>query len=81
MFCPTDYSPLRRRPQNHLLSATTCRTRTPDPPRIPSTPSAAFVPQGSLCDLTQDELELLVVAFQLHKSEQEMAEGTGRGLQ
>jgi hypothetical protein len=28
------------------------------------------LPQGSLCDLSQDELELLVAAFQLHKSEQ-----------
>jgi hypothetical protein len=25
------------------------------------------LPQGSLCDLSQDELELLVAAFQLHK--------------
>jgi hypothetical protein len=29
------------------------------------------LPQGSLRDLSQDELELLVAAFQLHKSEQE----------
>jgi hypothetical protein len=29
------------------------------------------LPQGSLCDLSQDELELLVAAFQLHKSEQD----------
>jgi hypothetical protein len=29
------------------------------------------LPQGSLCDLSQDELELLVAAFQRHKSEQE----------
>jgi hypothetical protein len=29
------------------------------------------LPQGSLPDLSQDELELLVAAFQLHKSEQE----------
>jgi hypothetical protein len=28
------------------------------------------LPQGSLCDLSQDELELLVAAFQMHKSEQ-----------
>lgn len=26
------------------------------------------LPQGSLCDLSQDELELVVAAFQLHKS-------------
>jgi hypothetical protein len=29
------------------------------------------LPQGSLSDLSQDELELLVAAFQLHKSERE----------
>jgi hypothetical protein len=29
------------------------------------------LPQGSLCDVSQDELELLVAAFQLHKSEQD----------
>ena len=29
------------------------------------------LPQGNLCDLSQDELELLVAAFQLHKSEQD----------
>jgi hypothetical protein len=29
------------------------------------------LPQGSLCDLSQDELELLVAALQLHKSKQE----------
>jgi hypothetical protein len=29
------------------------------------------LPQESLCDLSQHELELLVAAFQLHKSEQE----------
>jgi hypothetical protein len=29
------------------------------------------LPQGTLCDLSQDELELLVAAFQLHKSEQD----------
>jgi hypothetical protein len=28
------------------------------------------LPQGSLRDLSQDELELLVAAFQLHKPEQ-----------
>jgi hypothetical protein len=27
------------------------------------------LPQGSLCDLSQDELELLVASFQLHKTE------------
>jgi hypothetical protein len=27
------------------------------------------LPQGSLCDLSQDEPELLVAAFLLHKSE------------
>jgi hypothetical protein len=31
------------------------------------------LPQGSLCDLSQDELELLVSALQLHKLEQEVA--------
>jgi hypothetical protein len=35
------------------------------------------LPQGSLSDLSQDELELLVAAFQLHKSAQEK-ERTGR---
>jgi hypothetical protein len=34
-------------------------------------PSRPDLPQGSLCDLSQDELELLVAAFQLHRSEQE----------
>ena len=32
------------------------------------------LPQGSWYDLSQDDLELLVAAFQLHKSEQEIAE-------
>jgi hypothetical protein len=40
--------------------------------------SRSDLPQGSLCDLSQDELELLVAAFQLHKAEQEMAEHTER---
>jgi hypothetical protein len=31
------------------------------------------LPQGSLCDLSQDELELLVMAFRRHKAEQELA--------
>jgi hypothetical protein len=31
------------------------------------------LPPGSLCDLSQDELELLVSALQLHKLEQEVA--------
>jgi hypothetical protein len=30
------------------------------------------LPQGSWYDLSQDELELLVAAFQVHKSEQEV---------
>jgi hypothetical protein len=29
------------------------------------------LPQGNLSELTEDELEQLVTAFQLHKSEQE----------
>jgi hypothetical protein len=33
--------------------------------------SRSDLPQGSLCDLSQDELELLVAAFELHKSEQD----------
>jgi hypothetical protein len=36
------------------------------------------LPQGNVCDLSQDELELLVAAFQLHKAEQELAEQTER---
>jgi hypothetical protein len=36
------------------------------------------LPQGSWYDLSQDDLELLVAAFQLHKSEQEMAEQSER---
>ncbi len=36
------------------------------------------LPQGSLCDLSQGELELLVASFQLHKAEQEVAEQTER---
>jgi hypothetical protein len=35
------------------------------------------LPQGSLCDLSQDELELLVAAFQFQKSAQEKG-GTDR---
>jgi hypothetical protein len=31
------------------------------------------LPQGSLCDLSQDELELLVASFQIHKLEKEVA--------
>jgi hypothetical protein len=31
------------------------------------------LPQGSWYDLSQDELELLVAAFQIHKSEQQVA--------
>jgi hypothetical protein len=34
------------------------------------------LPQGCLCDLSQDQLELLVSAVQLHKLEQEGAEQT-----
>jgi hypothetical protein len=36
------------------------------------------LPQGGFCDLSQDELELLVASFQLHKTEQEVAEQTER---
>jgi hypothetical protein len=36
------------------------------------------LPQGSLCDLSQNELELLVASFQLHKAEQDVAEQTER---
>jgi hypothetical protein len=36
------------------------------------------LPQGSVPDLSQDELKLLVAAFQLHKAEQEVAEQTER---
>jgi hypothetical protein len=36
------------------------------------------LPQGSLRDLSQDELELLVAAFQLDKAEQEAAEQAER---
>jgi hypothetical protein len=36
------------------------------------------LPQGSVSDLSQDELELLVAAFQLNKAEQELAEQTER---
>ena len=36
------------------------------------------LPQGSFRDLSQDELELLVASFQLHKAEQEVAEQTER---
>jgi hypothetical protein len=36
------------------------------------------LPQGSFCDLSQDELELLVASFQLRKTEQELAEQTER---
>jgi geranylgeranyl pyrophosphate synthase len=36
------------------------------------------LPQGSFSDLSEDELELLVAAFQLHKLEQEVAEQTER---
>jgi hypothetical protein len=32
------------------------------------------LPQGSLCDLSQNELELLVVAFQHRKSQQALQE-------
>jgi len=38
------------------------------------------LPQGSVPDLSQDELELLVAAFQLHKAEQEVAEQTERSM-
>jgi hypothetical protein len=38
------------------------------------------LPQGSWYDLSQDELELLVADFQVHKSEQESAAGTPRFL-
>jgi hypothetical protein len=36
------------------------------------------LPQGNLCDLPQDELDLLVAAFQLHKAGQEVAGHTKR---
>jgi hypothetical protein len=36
------------------------------------------LPQGSFSDLSQDELELLVAAFHLHKLEQEVAGQTER---
>ena len=36
------------------------------------------LPQRSVSDLSQDELELLVAAFQLNKAEQELAEQTER---
>ena len=36
------------------------------------------LPQGSFSDLSEDELKLLVAAFQLHKLEKEMAEQTER---
>jgi hypothetical protein len=39
------------------------------------------LPQASVPDLSQDELELLVAAFQLHKAEQEVAEQIERSTQ
>jgi hypothetical protein len=36
------------------------------------------LPQGSISDLSEDELALLVAEFQLHKLEQEVAEQTER---
>jgi hypothetical protein len=36
------------------------------------------LPQGNLCELSEDELEQIVTAFQLHKSEQEAAGQTER---
>jgi hypothetical protein len=41
--------------------------------RLPA--KSTDLPQGSLCDLSQDKLELLVGAFQLHKSEGRSADG------
>jgi hypothetical protein len=38
------------------------------------------LPQGSVSDLSEDELELLVASFHLHKLEQEAAAETGRRM-
>jgi hypothetical protein len=38
------------------------------------------LPQGSFSDLSEDELELLVASFHLHKLEQEVAGATERHM-
>jgi hypothetical protein len=38
------------------------------------------LPQGSFSDLSEDELELLVASFHLHKLEQEVAGETERHM-
>jgi hypothetical protein len=38
------------------------------------------LPQGSFSDLSEDELELLVASFHLHKLEQEVAGETERHI-